>query len=272
LDIGNRLNRDRDFAGWIDDFRLYAGAGDLSFAESVRQSAAGPAGLLAAAGNNQVALIWNPLLGAVSYNVKRSSTCGGPFTTISTSGTVLGTNYIDSTATNGGTYYYVVSAVTFLGPAPQTANSPTEAGIILPTPPPAPAASYNSPLYAGMTMNLSASPVAGASYNWSGPGGFVSAIQNPSIANVSQNASGTYSVTATVGGLTSTPGSIAVTINPPLTFSVQKTAGNLIFNWPFGALQSATNLMGPWTAVSTATSPFTNTPAGPQQFYRVQLQ
>src|ERR1019366_3086680 len=56
LDIGNRLDRGRDFAGWIDDFRFYTGAGDLSFVESVRQAAAGPAGLTGLAGNNQAAL------------------------------------------------------------------------------------------------------------------------------------------------------------------------------------------------------------------------
>jgi hypothetical protein len=272
LDIGNRLNRDRDFAGWIDDFRFYMGGGDLGFVESVRQSAAGPAGLSAVAGDNQVALTWNPLLEAVSYNVKRSGTSGGPYTVISTSGTVLGTNYVDATATNGGTYYYAVSAATLLSTAPETANSPTEAGVTLPVPPPAPVAGYNSPVYAGMTLNLSASTVAGASYNWTGPDGFVSAIQNPSIVNASQSASGTYNVTATVGALTSPPGSVAVTINPPLVFSVQKSTGNVVFNWPFGVLQSATNLAGPWTDISGATSPFTNTPAGPQQFYRVQLQ
>jgi len=95
LDIGNRVGRDRDFAGWIDDFRFYTGGGDLSFVEGVRQSASGPAGLTATAGNNQVILNWDPLLGATSYNIKRSATSGGPYTVISTPGAVAGTNYID---------------------------------------------------------------------------------------------------------------------------------------------------------------------------------
>ena len=129
LDIGNRPARDRDFAGWIDDFRFYAGTGDLSFVESVRQSAAGPAGLTGVAGNNQVSLAWNTLLGATSYNLKRSTTSGGPYTVISTSGIVTGTNYIDSTAINGTTYYYVVSAATSISAAIETANSATEAKV-----------------------------------------------------------------------------------------------------------------------------------------------
>ena len=81
LFLGNRLDRARCFAGWIDDFRFYTGAGDLSFVESVRQSASGPSGLTAAPGNNQVSLSWNPLLGASSYNIKRSTTSGGPYST-----------------------------------------------------------------------------------------------------------------------------------------------------------------------------------------------
>jgi beta-galactosidase len=130
LFLGNRLlDRQRDFAGWIDDFRFYTGAGDLSFVESIRQSAAGPAGLTGVAGNNLAYLTWNALLGATSYNIKRSTTSGCPYSTISTSGTVTGTNYVDSTAANGTTYYYVVSAATSISEASETANSPVEVSV-----------------------------------------------------------------------------------------------------------------------------------------------
>ena len=272
LFLGNRLDRARDFAGWIDDFRFYTGTGDSSFVESVRQAAAGPAGLTAVPGNNLVALTWNALPGAASYNIKRSTASGGPYTTISAPGTVTGTSYTDSTAVNGTTYYYVVSAAPLISRASETANSPTEAGVTLPSPPPAPMASYNSPMYAGMTLYLSASTVSGATYNWTGPDGFASTDQNPTIFNASQSASGTYSATATVGGLTSSPGIITVTVNPPLSFSVNLTSGSLIFNWEYGTLQSATNIIGPWNNLSSATSPFTNPPTGSQQFYRIRLQ
>jgi hypothetical protein len=271
LDIGNRLNRDRDFAGWLDDFRFYTGPGDSGFVESVRQSAAGPADLSATAGNNHVVLTWNSLLGATSYNVKRSRVSGGPYTIISPAATVLGTNYVDTTAVNGMTYYYVVSAATFISAAGETANSPAEAGITLPTPPTTPVASYNSPMYAGMTLYLAASAIPGASYSWAGPNGFVSASQNPSLAEAGENTSGTYGVTATVDGLTSSPGTVVVTVNPPLAFGIQMLAGSAVFNWPYGTLESATNILGPWSVVSGATSPFTNTPVGPLEFYRIRF-
>ena len=66
-----------------------------------------PTGLGATAGDAQVALSWNAVSGATSYRVKRSTTAGGPHTTLASP---TSNNYIDTTAVNGTTYYYVVSA------------------------------------------------------------------------------------------------------------------------------------------------------------------
>jgi hypothetical protein len=68
-----------------------------------------PNNLTANAGDSQVTLSWNAVEEATGYNVKRSTTAGGPYTTIATN--VPGTSYIDNTVTNGTTYYYVVTAV-----------------------------------------------------------------------------------------------------------------------------------------------------------------
>jgi hypothetical protein len=54
----------------------------------------------------------------MSYNVKRSTANGGPFSATLASPAV--TNYIDTAVTNGTTYYYVVSAVNASG---ESANS-----------------------------------------------------------------------------------------------------------------------------------------------------
>jgi len=77
-----------------------------------------PTGLQATGGNAQVSLSWNASAGAASYNVKRSTTNGGPYSTSIASPTL--TNYTDATVSNGTTYYYVVSAVNTAG---QSANS-----------------------------------------------------------------------------------------------------------------------------------------------------
>jgi len=74
---------------------------------------AAPTGLAATPGDAQVSLSWNASSGAGSYNVKRSTTSGGPYTTIASG--VTSTSYTDPGLTNGTTYYYVVSASSACG-------------------------------------------------------------------------------------------------------------------------------------------------------------
>jgi fibronectin type 3 domain-containing protein len=88
-----------------------------------------PSKLTATAGNAQVALSWTAVSGATSYNLKRATVSGGPYTTITSP---TGTSYTDTGVTNGTTYYYVVTAVNTQGESlpsseanatPQSANS-----------------------------------------------------------------------------------------------------------------------------------------------------
>ncbi len=76
-----------------------------------------PANLSTTAGNTQASLTWSASSGATSYNVKRSTSNGGPYTQV---GAPTSTSYTDSSLTNGTTYYYVVSAVNSIG---ESANS-----------------------------------------------------------------------------------------------------------------------------------------------------
>ena len=71
-----------------------------------------PVGLTAASGNGQVMLSWIPASGATSYNLKRSSVSGGPYTTITS---LAATTYTNSGLVNNTTYYYVVSATNAVG-------------------------------------------------------------------------------------------------------------------------------------------------------------
>ncbi|HEX3168037.1 MAG TPA: gliding motility-associated C-terminal domain-containing protein [Chitinophagaceae bacterium] len=80
--------------------------------------------------------------------------------------------------------------------------------------PPAPIVSTNSPLCSGSSINLMAGSMMGATYMWTGPNGFSSSSQNPTIANANTNASGSYSVTATVNGCTGAAGTALITVNP----------------------------------------------------------
>ncbi len=224
-----------------------------------------PTGLTSTPGDAQVALQWNALTGA-SYNVKRAPASGGPFTAVFSG--LATTNCTDTGRTNGVTYYYVVSA-TILGC--ESTNSIYVSATPACSPPDAPSAANNGPIWMGMTLNLTASTVPGATYSWSGPNGFNSTLQNPSITNASTNVSGLFSVTAATGGCTSTPATTLVTVNPPARVTIQPLGQNVILNWPAGTLQSATNITGPWGDVSGA-PPSTNPAIAPQEFYRTKLQ
>lgn len=65
------------------------------------------------AGNAQVALTWSPCAGSSSYTVKRSTTSGGPYTTIASG--VASTSYTDQSVVAGVKYYYMVQGVSASG-------------------------------------------------------------------------------------------------------------------------------------------------------------
>jgi len=73
---------------------------------------------IVAAGDAKNIIEWDPIQD-FSYNVKRSTTSGGPYTSI---GTITDTKFTDTGVTNGNTYYYVVSANNTLGENPNSAE------------------------------------------------------------------------------------------------------------------------------------------------------
>jgi fibronectin type 3 domain-containing protein len=81
---------------------------------------AAPAGATGIALSGAVDLAWQPVAGATSYTVYRGATAGTATTLVSPAGGVTGTSFIDSTAANGSTYFYVVRSVSS---ATESANS-----------------------------------------------------------------------------------------------------------------------------------------------------
>ena len=78
--------------------------------------ASAPSDLSAKPGHNQVTLNWNGSAGASGYNVKRSSTSGGPYALIAST---AATSYSDEGLASA-TYYYVVASV---GSSGESVNS-----------------------------------------------------------------------------------------------------------------------------------------------------
>lgn len=103
------------FNGRLDEFYLYNYA--LSSSEIVALAnttgvPATPTGLAATAGDAQATLSWTAAAGASSYNVKRATANGGPYTLVATN---LTTTYTNTGLSNGSVYYYVVSAFNIVG-------------------------------------------------------------------------------------------------------------------------------------------------------------
>lgn len=77
-----------------------------------------PTNLAASGGDAQVSLAWNGAQDANTYNVHRGTVSGGPYATIATG--LAATSYLDTTVTNGTTYYYVVSGQNAAGEGPDS--------------------------------------------------------------------------------------------------------------------------------------------------------
>ena len=87
-----------------------------------------------------------------------------------------------------------------------------------------------------------------------------------------------YTITDSLGGSSSSVISISVTNVPPSTpalplpINISSSGGSITMSWTNATftLQTATNLLGPWTGVSGASSPFvTNITSTPAVFYRL---
>jgi len=78
------------------------------------------------------------------------------------------------------------------------------------------AASSNSPVCIGDPINLTVTDVEGATYAWTGPNGYTSSEQNPTIENATAENAGDYEVVVTVDGCPATipPATVEVTPKP----------------------------------------------------------
>ena len=92
-----------------------------------------PQRVVAVGSDRRVDLTWTPSDGATSYRVKRATTPGGAYVQVGVPTTAA---FSDTSATNGTRYWYVVSAVNFLGEsgdsAAASATPSASSGLIIP--------------------------------------------------------------------------------------------------------------------------------------------
>jgi gliding motility-associated-like protein len=118
----------------------------------------------------------------------------------------------------------------------------------------------NSPVCEGSSINLTTPTIAVATYSWTGPNGFISTSQNPSISNSTSLMSGVYSVTVTLGGCSSLAGTTSVIVNPspstPTAGSNSPICVGSIINLTSSSLSGATySWSGPNGFTSTSQNP-----------------
>ncbi|MES2557386.1 MAG: PKD domain-containing protein [Bacteroidota bacterium] len=157
-------------------------------------------------------------------NVNSPTICAGSSTTLTANGATTytwsppgglsATTGASVTANPAATTVYTVTGTS-------SGCTGTATSTVTVNPIPAAVAGNNGPLCPGDQLNLTAANVPGATYSWSGPNAFSSALQNPTTASIVAADAGVYTVTVTLNGCTSTatttlalnPGSSTV-INP----------------------------------------------------------
>ena len=122
----------------------------------------------------------------------------------------------------------------------------------------------------GDTVNLSGNASGATSWSWSGPFGFASSSQNPSVSDIQLNQAGNYTVTAMNScGSTSTSVNVTVTQQPTMpvisgttticagqstTLTVTDTCTGCTYNWSNGMTGLSINISDAGIYIATATN------------------
>ena len=198
-----------------------------------------PTGLAATPSNHQVSLTWNTTTTASSYNVKRSTTSGGPYTRVADA-TV--SNDTDTGLANGTTYYYVVSAVNANG---ESANSGEVSGT--PNIPPPGVPTGLTATAANLQVALAWNAITGAtSYNVKRAtitGGPYAKVGSSTVATYTEtglsNGTAYYYVVSAVNangesGNSTEASATPATVSPDVTVIVDPTQTKPISPWIYG--------------------------------------
>lgn len=127
-------------------------------------------------------------------------------------------------------------------------------------------AGSNSPICQGNVLYLNVNSIAGSTYSWSGPNGYISSVQNPGVSNAQPIASGTYIVQV------NTPACGVISATTVVAVNSNLLGVNILSNSPVCAggsiLMTAMQRPG-FTYSWTGPNGFTSTDAAPQTLTNV---
>lgn len=189
--------------------------------------------------------------GLLSSGVTSQTVCPGVTATLTANSNIINPTYVwtpggattpSIVVSPGATTVYSVS-ISGTNPATSTATTIVNSGTVTINTSPTPTPTSNSPLCPGATLSLSVN--SSSSYAWSGPAGFSSTLQSPTVTNVSSASAGVYSVTVTNSFGCSGTGTVNVSLgsaasptlgsNSPIcsgsTLSLTATNGATSYTW-----------------------------------------
>jgi gliding motility-associated-like protein len=115
---------------------------------------------------------------------------------------------------------------------------------------PAAAATSNSPVCTGNPLNLTGGPAGMTSYAWTGPNGFTSNQQNPSVAGATTSLSGIYKLTVSdSNGLTDTTSLAVLVIEKPIPYAGSDQVLSNVFETQMEA-SLAEGETGEWSVIT----------------------
>ncbi len=118
--------------------------------------------------------------------------------------------YTPAAGFSGRDRFFYKGTNSSVDPAQGTPQAQVQISVVPATPTP----TNGGPYCEGATIQLNTPTVAGATYSWTGPGGFTSSDQNPTRTGATTAFAGPYSVTVTVDTVSSLPGTTNVVVSP----------------------------------------------------------
>jgi hypothetical protein len=203
-----------------------------------------------------VSSLVNSPFSSAAYQWQKSTNSGVTWNNIGTPGTSANNFPITSAAISDAGIYRVIVGPDVSSLSSTTCVAASNSLTLTVNPSPSATISSNSPLCSGSSLNLTSSPSGGTSpytYSWSGPNSFSSTSQNPSIANTTTAASGTYSFIVTDSkSCTATVNSVITVNQTPVVAAISNISG--ITGGCKGTSFTLTNTTsgGVWSSSNTA--------------------